>query len=476
MAETRTPVSLAAERAIRFLRSRHAPAGSSELARAVLGTRAPNEDVARRVLETAFAGDSRLSFEGGAWRVKPARRARTSAAEPAPRKAPEDPPRALLLVRGGVPPGKREFALREIAAIRVERNAVTAACGGDATRRSPGGELRRAVREILEGAVPVLHDPPGAVAALERWLDEPLDSPVSLRRLGQDRLGLPAGHDLEALAARLGLPWRDSDDPLDLIETAEAALAALRRPGEDLETLRAASRRGVAVIDWSRFAFDRSFLGDLPHVAGTYRFFDAGGNLLYVGKSRNLHARVGSYFRDARTRPARVQKLLDSLHRIEVEPVGSDLEAVLREAAAIRRRKPARNVQRNLHPRGRHDDRLRSILILEPAAPPYVLWAYLLRERRLLARVGIGRRGGGLRRIRRVLETRFFSYEPGPSTPPGPDVDVELVARWLAQNRDRVVAFDPTQLRTAREVITRLEYFLAQGGPFEPDGTPTTVR
>ncbi len=473
---TSKPASLAAERAARFLRKRHASVGSVELARAVLRTRVANEEVARRLLEAAFGGDSRLAFGDGGWRAAPARSPRTGAAEAPPAPPAPEAGRVLLIVRGGIPSGRTEFVLRDVAAIRIEGEAVVAACCADATAGRRGESLRRTVRDILKGAVPVLHDPPGAIAALERWLDEPLDEPVSLRRLAQERLGLPARHDLEDLALRLKLPWRESDDPLDLVETADAALAALRRPGEDLAALGEASRRGAPPPDWARFAFDREFLSEIPHVAGTYRFYDAAGTLLYVGKSRNLHARVGSYFREVRSRPARVQGLLDALHRIELEPVGSDLEAVLREAAAIRRRKPARNVQRKIHPRGRHAERLRSILILEPAAPPFVLWAYLLREGRILDRVGVGRRGGGLPRIQRILETRFFSNEPGPASPPGPDVDVESVARWLAQNRDRVVAFDPTHLRSAREVILRLRLFLEQGSPFEPDGTPTTVR
>ena len=58
----------------------------------------------------------------------------------------------------------------------------------------------------------------------------------------------------------------------------------------------------------------------------------------------------------------------------------------------------------------------------------------------------------------------------------GPDLDVELVVRWLAANRDRVVAFDPTDLRTSREVIERLRWFLDQGGPFDTDGSPTMPR
>jgi hypothetical protein len=39
-----------------------------------------------------------------------------------------------------------------------------------------------------------------------------------------------------------------------------------------------------------------------------------------------------------------------------------------------------------------------------------------------------------------------------------------------------VVAFDPTELKTSREVIERLRWFLNQGGPFDADGTPIFSR
>lgn len=214
----------------------------------------------------------------------------------------------------------------------------------------------------------------------------------------------------------------------------------------------------------------------MPRVPGTYRFLDTEGNLVYIGKSKNLNKRLASYFRESGRRSARVQKLVDSVHRIEYEASGSDLEAMLREAESIRRRQPEQNVQRHISPRGARAGRLRSILILEPAEIPLVLRAYLIRRGRLIDRVGIGPRGGGLRRIRRVLDDYFFSVPLGPTTLGGPDLDVEVVARWLAANRDRVVAFDPTELRTSDEVIERLRWFLAQGSPFDPDGSPIHRR
>ena len=119
---------------------------------------------------------------------------------------------------------------------------------------------------------------------------------------------------------------------------------------------------------------------------------------------------------------------------------------------------------------------MRSILILEPASPPMVLRAYLIHEGRLIDRIGIGPRGGGLKRIERVLEDRFFFAPDGPTPVSGPDLDVELVVRWLAANRDRAVAFDPTSLPSAREVTDRLRWFLDQGSPFDPDEGPMFTR
>jgi hypothetical protein len=288
-------------------------------------------------------------------------------------------------------------------------------------------------------------------------------------------MGLNVRHDLEELAARAGLPWRRTEDPLEMADTLDACLARLRKPDESLHDLRVALGEGEKPVDWSRYAFDREFLRSVPRTAGVYRFYDAAGNLIYVGKSNNLSRRLNSYFRESGRRSSRVRKLLDALHRIEYEAAGSDLEAMLREAASIRSKHPKQNVQRRVRPHGRAD-KLQSILILEPAEAPLVLRAFLIRHGRLLARVGIGPRGGGLRRIRRILDDRFFGGPEGPTPTGGPDLDVEVVVRWLSANRDRVVAFDPTELRSSREVIERLEWFLIQGSPFDPDGSPVHPR
>lgn len=466
----RRPVSLVAERAVRLLQESTEPLDSITLAGQVLATRAPDEETARRILEAAFNRDPRLVYENGAWTCATVR---VEPRESAPFGPERD--RVLVLLAGSRPGPRRPFELTEVAGIRLQGNTVVAACGGEPRPGYAGESLRQEFLETLEGGVPVLHDAPGALAALERWLEEPLEGPVSLRLLARDRLHLPAGHDLETLVEKLDLDWRAPDELLDQAEVLDMCLEALRRRGETLQDLRSCLASPFPPVPWSRYDFDRGFLRSIPRVAGTYRFYDADGGLLYVGKAKNLHLRIGSYFGESGSRSARVQSLLDSLHRIEFEPLHSDLEAMLREAAEIRKRHPSRNVQRRIHSSGR-GARLRSIMILEPATSPLVLRAYLIRDGQLLDKVGIGPRGGGIRRIERLLEDHFFSIPEGPTPTPGPDLNMELVARWLAANREKVVAFDPTTLRNAMEVTDRLRGLLASGALFDPDGTPVLIR
>ncbi len=462
------PVSLVAERAVRFLHEQPAPVTSVRLAAAVLFTTVPDEVTARRLLEAALGRDPRLACGSGGWWLTPEARGPNA-------DGPAERDRVLLIVRGAAADAGRPYELHDVAVLRLCGNVVVGACGGDTPGDAASGALRATVLDLLAEAVIVVHDPPGALRALEAWIEEPLDAPISLRRLAQARLGLPAAHDLEALVARLGLSWRESDDPLDHVLSLDACLEKLRRPGETFDELRIASSRGDArPIDWSRYAFSRAFLRAVPRVPGTYRFFDSDGGLLYVGKSKNLSSRLNSYFREGSPRSPRIQQLLDRLHRIEYEASGSELEAILREAEQIRRDHPEKNVQRHVQ-EGR-GSRLRSILILEPAAPPHVLRAFLIHEGRLVARVGIGPRGGGLRRIERSLHDHFFFAPDGPTPIAGPDLDVELVVRWLARARDRAVAFDPTTLRSPQEVTDRLRWFLDQGSPFDPDGDPIFTR
>ena len=66
--------------------------------------------------------------------------------------------------------------------------------------------------------------------------------------------------------------------------------------------------------------------------------------MLYVGRARDLRARLRSYFRSERQRPA-VEAALGALDRIEWRVLGSELEAALEELRLIRELRPPANAR-----------------------------------------------------------------------------------------------------------------------------------
>jgi len=87
----------------------------------------------------------------------------------------------------------------------------------------------------------------------------------------------------------------------------------------------------------------KAFVATLPARPGVYRMLDAGGAILYVGKARNLRARVGSYFRPERLQP-RALALVRHIAGIEVTVTHSETEALLLEHNLIKEHRPRYNV------------------------------------------------------------------------------------------------------------------------------------
>ncbi len=83
---------------------------------------------------------------------------------------------------------------------------------------------------------------------------------------------------------------------------------------------------------------------NLPDVPGVY-FFKQGRKVLYVGKATSLRDRVRSYFDDAliHARGARVVDMVTRADKIAYETTPTVLEALVREAALIKRHHPVAN-------------------------------------------------------------------------------------------------------------------------------------
>lgn len=82
----------------------------------------------------------------------------------------------------------------------------------------------------------------------------------------------------------------------------------------------------------------------LPTKPGVYRFKDATGNLLYVGKAKSLKNRVSSYFHERTQHSPRIQSLVEQVHQIDYIVTQSELEALILEANLIKTYRPKYNI------------------------------------------------------------------------------------------------------------------------------------
>lgn len=85
--------------------------------------------------------------------------------------------------------------------------------------------------------------------------------------------------------------------------------------------------------------------GDIPTEPGVYRFRDAQSRVLYVGKAKNLRARLTSYFAPLDSLHERTRRMVTSASSVEWTIVGTEFEALQLEFTWIKEFDPPFNIQ-----------------------------------------------------------------------------------------------------------------------------------
>ena len=191
---------------------------------------------------------------------------------------------------------------------------------------------------------------------------------------------------------------------------------------------------------------------DAPAVPGVYVLKDADGRALYVGKAVNLRRRLRSHFAERRWRAIKPE--LARAADAEWQEVGSELEALLREAALIGDLQPPVNVQTAapvLDTRAVPTALLRDVIVVLPSiegdsvelAGARVNGGWMIqRTRRSGVDLGV--------HARRLV--KFFR----PSVVPGSIPLAPIVFSWLARRGTKATRLDPHDAASARVLAERL--------------------
>ncbi len=245
-----------------------------------------------------------------------------------------------------------------LRALRFDGGVRREACEREGPLDDPGSGLAACVRRL---AAHVARPPhlfaawgagwhAGVAACVEAGLLRPLRV-LPLRRTAIALAGgLRPGAGLDALRRDYGLTGAADDSPLPPVceDLLWALLHRAAQRGLSWEELLGAAESARSRAPFERYAFDEATLARWPPVPAVYLLFGEGSRLLYVGKTGNLARRMGEHFRPAAAPAAREARLREATRDLRYEPVGSELEALLREQALIDEWRPEANRQRRV--------------------------------------------------------------------------------------------------------------------------------
>jgi len=97
------------------------------------------------------------------------------------------------------------------------------------------------------------------------------------------------------------------------------------------------------MLNESDFISDK--VAALPNKPGVYQYYDGNGEVIYVGKAKDLKKRVSSYFNKKRYENHRLQILVSRINDIQYIVVESESDALLLENTLIKKHQPRYNVQ-----------------------------------------------------------------------------------------------------------------------------------
>ena len=351
----------AADRLVELLHARGGAASAEEAARRLFALHAAPHGLARSLLDDVVAGDSRLCWRAGA----------VALAGAPGQDMPLEQARYVVVDLETTGLSAARDRICEIGAVRVEALELGATFQ---TLVAPGVPLPAAIGALTGIGAAELRRAPGAPAAVRRFLAFAGDAVLvahnarfdlgfldrEVERLTGRRVAAPvvdtvwlARRLLSGRAERVGLAslayffgtvTRPCHRALPDAEATAEILVRLLGLAQERGARTVADVLALATPQTRRVHAKRTLAAGAPPRPGVYLFRDAHDRVLYVGRARDLRARLRTYFGTARQRPS-VEAALGALERLEWRVLGSEFEAALAELRLIRELQPPANAR-----------------------------------------------------------------------------------------------------------------------------------
>ncbi len=442
---------------IAYLRKKNVPVSAAELAEHVFRLRSINAETAERLLSSIIKADSAVTRTAdGRWQIRA--------------DALRDPPLSTVeLVVCRVQPQKVNHWLQwqAIGYAEIKDGKETGSAVHfrlQPNRRTTTRDLTRSLQAAIRfiGNRPVIFDGFGnQISHFRRAAYEvsglELENPIlSLRRLAQRLFPDIVLKEPSQLAALLGLQFLEPEHSPVLLDDLHQAFAELQKlllqRGIDTLTKVVDFQAGERPpVDFSCYAFDEDFLDSLPEAPGVYVMQNREGEVIYVGKSKNLKSRVGSYFEATEDVDAKLSRIRDELHDMHIHRTGSELEALLLEQKLIEQFDPPINRQLQVRTRRQRQKSRYSRILVLPGAMETFYQVYLLDPSNGLRVIDLAADFSNLSDAHQAVQEHFFAH------PSSADVEaknrLEIAATWLSLNEGTINSIDMRLVTSADEAL-----------------------
>ncbi|MEK6635024.1 MAG: GIY-YIG nuclease family protein [Planctomycetota bacterium] len=235
----------------------------------------------------------------------------------------------------------------------------------------------------------------------------------------------------------------------------------------------------IEYVDFSKYAFDRSFLYAIPRKPGIYKMKAKNGDVIYVGKAKNLRVRVSSYFWNTADRLQKIKDLLNSLYTVEYELAGSELAAMLLEYRLIKQYQPRLNQQLEVRERATRYGNLKNFIAILPSSLEKSLELFFVKDGLPLQRYEILKNAVNFSEVERILDKMYCEFAGANGRSPlrakvlldaniqddNTLTDIEtgemdIVLSWVDTNKDRVTYINTDAICRKEECLRLLKDYI----------------